>query len=98
MICLLCPKCQKVLSVSEANRGGIAQCPACGQRFRIPGAPPEPATPSDGTTDPQQPTWYTKLWGSVEGAGEPPAPAVTPTPAKPTPKPILTPPSSKATR
>jgi cell division protein FtsB len=61
------------------------------------GAPPEPAAPSDGTTDAQKPTWYTKLWGSVEGAGNPPAPATTPTPAKPTPKPILTP-SPKVTR
>ncbi|WP_328526653.1 FtsB family cell division protein [Kribbella sp. NBC_00359] len=61
------------------------------------GAPPEPSAPTDGTTDPQKPTWYTKLWGSVEGAGNPPAPATTPTPAKPTPKPIITP-SPKATR
>ncbi|MEV0290916.1 septum formation initiator family protein [Kribbella sp. NPDC050820] len=60
------------------------------------GAPPEPATPSDGTTEAEQPTWYTKLWGSVEGAGKPTTP-VKPTPAKPTPKPILTP-SPKATR
>ena len=61
------------------------------------GAPPEPNTPADGTADVQKPTWYTKLWGSVEGAGNPPAPATTPTPAKPTPKPIITP-SPKATR
>ena len=61
------------------------------------GAPPEPSAPSDGTADAQKPTWYTKLWGSVEGAGNPPAPATTPTPAKPTPKPILTP-SPKVTR
>ncbi|MFG1911691.1 septum formation initiator family protein [Kribbella sp. NPDC048928] len=44
------------------------------------GAPPEPPAPSDGTAEPEKPTWYTKLWGSVEGAGNPPAPAVTPTP------------------
>ncbi|MEU8221894.1 septum formation initiator family protein [Kribbella sp. NPDC048915] len=54
------------------------------------GAPPEPAAPSDGTTDAQQPTWYTKLWGSVEGAGKPPAPPAPATP-KPTPQPILSP-------
>src|ERR1700754_2699030 len=47
------------------------------------GAPPEPTAPSDGTTDTQKPTWYTKLWGSVEGAGKPPAPATPATP-KPT--------------
>jgi cell division protein FtsB len=61
------------------------------------GAPPEPSSPADGTTDAQKPTWYTKLWGSVEGAGQPPAPAVTPGAAKPTPEPILTP-SPEATR
>jgi cell division protein FtsB len=55
------------------------------------GAPPEPSGPADPQADSQKPTWYTKLWGSVEGAGKPPQPA-TPTPAKPTPKPILTPP------
>ena len=55
-----------------------------------------PSAPSDGTTDAQKPTWYTKLWGSVEGAGTPPAPA-TPAPAKPTPSTILTP-TPEATR
>jgi hypothetical protein len=42
MICLLCPKCQKVLSVNEAHRGGIGQCPHCAQKFRIPGGVPQP--------------------------------------------------------
>lgn len=60
------------------------------------GAPPEPTAPSDGTSDTQKPTWYTKLWGSVQGAGNPPAPAATPTPT-PTPEPILKP-SPKVTR
>ena len=54
------------------------------------GAPPEPAGPVDPAADTQDPTWYTKLWGSVEGAGKP-AQKVAPLPAKPTPKPILTP-------
>ncbi|GAB2673389.1 FtsB family cell division protein [Kribbella swartbergensis] len=60
------------------------------------GAPPEPSVPTDASAEEQKPTWYTKLWGSVEGAGKPPAPA-SPTPVKPTPKPILTP-TPKATR
>ena len=60
------------------------------------GAPPAPADPADAQAEEQKPTWYTKLWGSVEGAGKPPTP-VQPTPTKPTPKPILTP-SPKATR
>ncbi|NEA32001.1 septum formation initiator family protein [Streptomyces sp. SID13031] len=54
------------------------------------GAPPEPAGPADPKADaPQKPTWYTKLWGSVEGAGKPPA-AAKPAAPKPTPKPVLT--------
>ncbi|MEV8375309.1 septum formation initiator family protein [Kribbella sp. NPDC056861] len=54
------------------------------------GAPPEPAGPVDPKADePPAPTWYTKLWGSVEGAGKPPQP-VKPTAPKTTPKPVLT--------
>ena len=60
------------------------------------GAPPEPTTPSDGTADTQKPTWYTKLWGSVQGAGTPPAPAAKPTPT-PAPATLITP-SPKVTR
>ncbi|HWD78017.1 MAG TPA: septum formation initiator family protein, partial [Kribbella sp.] len=60
------------------------------------GAPPEPSTPSDGAADTQKPTWYTKLWGSVQGAGTPPAPAAKPTPT-PTPAELITP-SPKVTR
>ncbi|HET6293646.1 MAG TPA: septum formation initiator family protein [Kribbella sp.] len=61
------------------------------------GAPPAPSGPADPQADEQQqPTWYTKLWGSVEGAGKPATPATKPA-AKPTPKPILTP-SPKAGR
>ena len=34
------------------------------------GAPPEPATPVGRCDGHAKPTWYTKLWGSVEGAGQ----------------------------
>ncbi|MEV6281971.1 septum formation initiator family protein [Kribbella sp. NPDC051770] len=54
------------------------------------GAPPEPTGPADAEADVQKPTWYTKLWGSVEGAGKPAEPPKPPA-VKPTPKPILTP-------
>jgi len=52
------------------------------------GAPPEPVSPADGE-EPQQPTWYSKLWGSVEIAGRPQN--TTPPQVKPTPKPLITP-------
>ncbi|WP_344110457.1 septum formation initiator family protein [Kribbella alba] len=60
------------------------------------GAPPEPSGPVDPQADQQDPTWYTKLWGSVDGAGKPAGQTTAP-PAKPKPKPILTP-SPKAAR
>ena len=53
------------------------------------GAPPEPVGPADPKADVEKPSWYTKLWGSVEGAGKPPQSA-TPSAPKPTPKPVLT--------
>lgn len=56
------------------------------------GVQPGPAGPA-GMSGDRDPTWYTKLWGSVEGAGKTPAEVASKTPAKP--KPILTaPPSS----
>ncbi|MDX6251262.1 MAG: hypothetical protein QOF10_4622 [Kribbellaceae bacterium] len=60
------------------------------------GAPPEPSGPVDPQADQQDPTWYTKLWGSFDGAGKPAGQTTAP-PAKPKPKPILTP-SPKAAR
>ncbi|MFC0627751.1 FtsB family cell division protein [Kribbella deserti] len=53
------------------------------------GAPPAPLDPADPGEAPQEPTWYSKLWGSVEIAGRPPN--TTPPTAKPTPKTLLTP-------
>jgi hypothetical protein len=57
MICLLCPKCRKMLSVGDAHRGGIGQCPGCGQLFRIPAAAPPAALvpPLTGTPTPPPP-------------------------------------------
>lgn len=53
------------------------------------GVQPEPTGPVGAQAD-REPTWYTKLWGSVEGAGKTPPEVTAPkTPAK-TPKPILT--------
>lgn len=53
------------------------------------GVQPGPTGPVDPQAD-RKPTWYTKLWGSVEGAGKtPPEVAAPKSPAK-TPKPILT--------
>jgi hypothetical protein len=46
MIRIKCPKCEKNLAVDDSKAGGIAVCPGCKQRFRIPGARTEkPARP-----------------------------------------------------
>ena len=54
------------------------------------GAPPAPTDPADLEAD-RKPTWYTKLWSSVEGAGNSAQEQPSPT-DKATPKPLLTPP------
>jgi hypothetical protein len=36
MILVKCPKCERKLTVEEAKASGVAACPDCGQRFRIP--------------------------------------------------------------
>jgi len=41
MIRVKCPKCEKTLSVDDSKAGGVGSCPACGQRFRIPGVKAE---------------------------------------------------------
>ena len=39
MIRLQCPKCETKLGVDDSKAGGVAVCPDCGQKFRIPGKP-----------------------------------------------------------
>jgi hypothetical protein len=44
MIRVQCPQCDKKLGLDDSFAGRLGQCPACGQKFRIPGAPvPAPA-------------------------------------------------------
>jgi hypothetical protein len=37
---LRCPKCQERLEISREDAGSIAECGACGKKFRLPPAPP----------------------------------------------------------
>jgi hypothetical protein len=39
MIRIKCPKCQKVLGLDESQAGMPALCPACKQKFMVPGSP-----------------------------------------------------------
>ncbi len=38
MIRVKCEKCGKVLGLDDAKAGGLAACPSCGAKFRVPGA------------------------------------------------------------
>jgi hypothetical protein len=46
MIRFKCPKCQKKLQADDSKAGSAATCPECGQKFRIPGARPQPSEAS----------------------------------------------------
>src|SRR5947209_2414511 len=53
MIRLQCPKCETKLGVDDAKAGGIAVCPDCGQKFRIPETPAKStAKPGAGKATP----------------------------------------------
>ena len=43
MVCIRCPKCQKLLQIDEGHIGVLA-CPSCTSRFRI--SQPKPAAPA----------------------------------------------------
>jgi DNA-directed RNA polymerase subunit RPC12/RpoP len=53
MLRFKCPKCEKKLQVDESKAGGTATCPECGQRFRIPGSPPQ-ASQSSPASEPRE--------------------------------------------
>ena len=47
MIRVQCPKCDKKLALDDSKAGGVGACPACGQRFRVPGTRAQtPDTPN----------------------------------------------------
>jgi hypothetical protein len=53
MIRVQCPKCEKKLGVDDSKAGGVAACPDCGQKFRIPGKPAKSAdTPNAAKANP----------------------------------------------
>ena len=39
MIRVKCPKCEKVLGLDDSKAGSPALCPACKQKFMVPGTP-----------------------------------------------------------
>lgn len=76
---LLCPNCQKMLTVPEQFAGQLMKCPLCSGTFTVPALPP-PSTvevPAFGTTPPAAPP--------PPAPSGPPEPAFTPAPAPPVP-------------
>jgi hypothetical protein len=51
MIYLECPRCSKRIAEQDDRAGGVGQCPACSQKFRIPGALEADAPPSEEILD-----------------------------------------------
>jgi predicted nucleic acid-binding Zn-ribbon protein len=43
MLRIQCPQCAKALGIQESQVGAMARCPACGNKFRIPGPARKPA-------------------------------------------------------
>src|SRR5216684_1627293 len=65
---LICPHCQKMLSVPDQNAGQTATCPFCGQSFQVPALPQ--------TTAPV----FADLPADIPLVPEPPAPQPSPPP------------------
>src|SRR5439155_27342045 len=63
---ILCPNCQRPLTVQEQYAGQMMKCPLCGGTFTVPALAPTPATPpvtppssppTPSATPPFEETW-----------------------------------------
>ena len=77
---LLCPNCQKMLTVPEQFAGQLMKCPLCAGTFTVPGLPAAPSAPPPPVAPP--PTPAPKL-PPAPAAKTPPAPPPTPAPVEP---------------
>ena len=70
---LLCPNCQKMLTVPEQFAGMLMKCPLCEKTFNVPGLPaPAPVAPPPPT--PVVPPAPAETYGLQQEAAAPPAP------------------------
>src|SRR5438552_11453205 len=72
---LNCPGCNRVLRLDDSLNLKAGQCPACGQKFRIPWAAPETAPP--------KPRAVAAPPARKEAASQAPRPAPPPKPVNP---------------
>ena len=73
MIHVICPRCQKRFSTSDANAGKTGRCPQCGNPIRVPSPGPAPAgAPSPGAAAPPaaQPAAVETAQRAVPAGGE----------------------------
>src|SRR5205085_2045182 len=94
---LICPHCQKMLSVPDQNAGQTTNCPFCGQTFQVPALPQTsgpamldlptdiPLTPEPPTPEPTPPTSTQPVHEEevYRVVPEPPKPAPAPPPPRP---------------
>jgi hypothetical protein len=98
---LLCPNCQKMLTVPEQYAGQLMKCPMCSSNFTVPalppgGAPEPPAAPAFAAEPPPPPPpadTYGVKHDPVPAFAPPPAPPPAPAPAPPVPAFATSPPS-----
>src|SRR5207302_4393185 len=89
---LLCPNCQKMLTVPEQFAGQLMKCPLCSGTFTVPVLPQPSAVPSGAsdpaaTFSPQTPPGPGDLYSVRKDAEPPPAPPPAPPPFKSEPPP-----------
>jgi hypothetical protein len=94
---LLCPNCQKMLTVPEQYAGQLMKCPLCAGTFTVPALPDAGAPAPSPFPDPSGPPQVYSIRDDVPAP--PPPPAVAPTSpfhTEPTPMPPAPPPSPPA--
>jgi hypothetical protein len=79
---LLCPNCQKMLTVPEEFAGQLMKCPLCNGTFTVPGLPGAGSPPAPASNLPES-----DIFSVRSEAPPPPPPSYTPPPA-PKPEPL----------
>lgn len=91
---LLCPNCQKMLTVPEEFAGQLMKCPLCGGTFTVPGLPGTGSPPSAAPEEPEPEIYSVRAEPQPASPPPPLTPAVPDLELSPPPSP---PPSSTAT-
>ncbi len=75
---ILCPNCQRPLTVQEQYAGQLMKCPLCGGTFTVPALAPMPAAPvSPPASAPPPPSPFAETWPPPSTPAPPPSPMET---------------------